>query len=317
MTPAVCEEDEGDLALCCVCGKRSKREEFIVCAGCELSVHFGEYTMTISAEVDSGRRPNSCIDCAGIPKEVEHSIAETEESEDISIDLEEGGESVGAKDTEGEPKSSTKDIGNRGGLESAKCRKEDEEEEEVERLKSGLVEPDEIYDSSSLGDEKVEQSKDANDDINDEVVRGKSPWVCDRCQYCNVVSPDTPKPFSEADKVKYKSRSTTVECFSCSHPGGLMKKLEIDRKPGLYLKHVTQHTVDPTKVGKGRATSPLVYTRAPNSPPKRVGRKSQGDFVHLVCAMFVPKFSLAADGTAFLSGEETYPTVPPNSVYQY
>lgn len=45
-TSDIAEDKKGaeDLSLCCVCGKSSKKEDIVICVGCDISVHYGEYS---------------------------------------------------------------------------------------------------------------------------------------------------------------------------------------------------------------------------------------------------------------------------------
>lgn len=130
-------------------------------------------------------------------------------------------------------------------------------------------------------------------------------WMCDRCKFCYMgkspkkLAPGevhaTPKKITESAKTQYKSKSQTVPCFSCGHPGGLMKKLEIDRSSSEYIEHVEN---------KNRVTSKNTtrHTPPPSPVSRRTNEKSEAyDFVHLLCALWVPKYSFDSTGGIFIS----------------
>lgn len=166
-------------------------------------------------------------------------------------------------------------------------------------------------DEAQESDGKSSKSADA-----DEPSDADHRWMCDRCLYCPMKSPkkgadyvpNIPERITAAAKIQYKSKLERINCFSCGHSGGMMKKLEVDRDSNLYQQRA-QHTIPSRSTlersnKKGRS-SPLP---SPSSM-KRREFKTEHDFVHTHCAMWIPKFSYDADGKLFMSGNEVYPKV--------
>lgn len=130
-------------------------------------------------------------------------------------------------------------------------------------------------------DDESSHQSDENENRDQNII------FCDRCLFCddknctgkNIEIPN-PKNITEAARVRYQLQSSSIPCIACGHAGGYMKKLE----------------------DYGR----FEISRAPrfSLPPEYSKPKKQlYDFIHVVCALWSPRFSFDANGRVFISDE--------------
>lgn len=124
-------------------------------------------------------------------------------------------------------------------------------------------------------------------------------WMCDRCKYCYLAS--TPGrhtsgrvPKKITSKEEYIRKYNTVPCLSCGRAGGLMKKLYIDRDSKEYERLIENR-------------DKIATTSKSTLPTPQLSDEESHDFVHVLCALWVPTFSLDFDGIS-ISGNQVKST---------